>query len=243
MIPSVAPNIQGLDIAGRSDACEEVGGDYFDFLYGRDFSSDRLKVVVGDISGHGVDAALLMTSARALIRSRAAQALAPSEIVSAMNRDLTADMEDTGYFMTLFLLEIQPEQGTMSWVRAGHEPALLYDPQLDAFDELLGQGIPLGIDRSLSYQENMRENIPTGTIIALGTDGIWECINNHGESFGKERFRRIIREFAHEPAHQIVTRVFNELKEYTQGLPSSDDVTLVVIKKGSHGAAPPVDIP
>ena len=71
MIPSSAPQIDGLDIAGRSDSCDEVGGDYFDFLYGQEYSDESIKVVVGDIAGHGVDAALLMTSARAFIRSRA----------------------------------------------------------------------------------------------------------------------------------------------------------------------------
>jgi sigma-B regulation protein RsbU (phosphoserine phosphatase) len=231
LIPAVAPDIQGLDIAGRSDACEEVGGDYYDFLYGPDFSPDSLKIIVGDISGHGVDAALLMTSARAFIRSRAAQALPSSEMVSTMNRDLTLDMEDTGHFMTLFMVEIQPEQGTLHWVRAGHEPALLYKPDVDAFEELLGQGLPLGIDRRFAYQENELGVIQPGMIIALSTDGIWESINARGESFGKKRFRQIIRTYAKQPAYQIVNRVFEELNAFTEGLPSHDDITLVIIKK------------
>jgi sigma-B regulation protein RsbU (phosphoserine phosphatase) len=81
LIPATAPEIKGLDIAGRSDPCQEVGGDYFDFLYGPEYPAGTLRVVVGDISGHGVDAALLMTTARAFIRMRAAQPGEPAQVV------------------------------------------------------------------------------------------------------------------------------------------------------------------
>ncbi len=230
LIPSSAPLIDGLDIAGKSNSCEEVGGDYFDFLFGPGFSTDTLKVVVGDISGHGVDAALMMTSARAFIRTRATQPGSPSGVVTAMNRDLSTDMGDTGHFMTLFFMEIDPKRGTVQWVRAGHDPALLYSREEDRFDELVGTGLPLGVDGEFSYADNALADLAPGTVIALGTDGIWEAGDLGGEPFGKERFRRVIRENADKTAEEIVAGVFEELDRYTHGTPPQDDVTLVVVK-------------
>jgi sigma-B regulation protein RsbU (phosphoserine phosphatase) len=230
LIPSIAPKIEGFDIAGRSHSCEEVGGDYFDFLQGSEYSPDSLKVVVGDISGHGVDAALLMTSARAFIRTRAAQAGSPSQIISSLNRDLAMDMKDTGHFMTLFYLEIDARKNTAHWVRAGHDPALIYYPSEDKFDSLGGSGLPLGVDEEFNYADYVLKMLAPGMVIALGTDGIWESSDAKGHIFGKERLQAIIRKNAGERSEKIVNQVFDELARFTKGMPHHDDVTLVIIK-------------
>ena len=230
LIPSRAPQIEGLDIAGRSDSCDEVGGDYFDFLYGAEYSENSVKVVVGDIAGHGVDAALLMTTARAFIRSRAAQPGSPAQIVSSMNNDLANDMKDSGHFMTLFFLEIDPRSGAVQWVRAGHEPALIYRPAEDEFDELIGEGIALGVEEKFAYSEYALTKMAPGTIVALGTDGIWETTDNHEQPFGKKRFRDIIKSHAAGSAQEILDKVFEEINRFTKGEPPQDDITLVIIK-------------
>jgi sigma-B regulation protein RsbU (phosphoserine phosphatase) len=231
LIPQTAPKIEGLDVAGRSVSCEEVGGDYFDFLSGPEYSAEKLQVVIGDVSGHGVDAALLMTSARAFIRTRAAQAGRPSQVVSQMNRDLALDMGDSGHFMTLFFIEIDPRHGTAHWVRAGHEPALMYKPEEDRFEDLVGLGLPLGVDKSFGYTDYEIEDLSAGTIIALGTDGIWEASDAGGHAFGKERFRQIVRASAKENSAAILQNVFDEVNHFSKGLTPHDDITLVVIKK------------
>ena len=231
LIPQAAPKIEGLDVAGRSVSCEEVGGDYFDFLFGPEYSTEKLQVVIGDVSGHGVDAALLMTSARAFIRTRAAQPGRPSQVVSQMNRDLALDMGDSGHFMTLFFIEIDPRHGTAHWVRAGHEPALMYKPAEDRFEELVGLGLPLGVDKNFGYTDYEIEDLSAGTIIALGTDGIWEASDAGGHAFGKERFRQIVRASAKENSAAILQNVFDEVNHFSKGLPPNDDITLVVIKK------------
>ena len=231
LIPQTAPKIEGLDIAGRSVSCEEVGGDYFDFLSGPEHSTEKLQVVIGDVSGHGVDAALLMTSARAFIRTRAGQSGRISQVVSQMNRDLALDMGDSGHFMTLFFIEIDPLHGTAHWVRAGHEPALMYKPAEDRFEDLVGLGLPLGVDKSFGYTDYEIEDLSAGTIIALGTDGIWEASDAGGHAFGKERFRQIVRASAKENSAAILQNVFDEVNHFSKGLPPNDDITLVVIKK------------
>lgn len=230
LIPARPPSVPGLDLAGRTDSCHEVGGDYFDFLYGPDFPADILRVAVGDISGHGVDAALLMTTARAFTRTRAVQPAGPSAVVGNINRDLALDMGDSGSFMTLFYMEIDPARRTASWVRAGHEPALLYCPVRDQFEELAGAGLPLGVDRDAGFAEQSLPALHPGTLLALGTDGIWEARDPDGRFFGKERFRELLRREAQRSAQEMVTAVFEELGRFCRGMPYEDDVTLVVIK-------------
>lgn len=230
LIPAKPPRIDGLDLAGRTDSCQEVGGDYFDFLYGSDFPAGLLRVAVGDISGHGVDAALLMTTARAFTRTRAVQPAGPSVVVANINRDLSLDMGESGSFMTLFYMEIDPAGRTASWVRAGHEPALLYCPVRDQFEELTGVGLPLGVDKDAGYAEQTLPFLHPGTLLAVGTDGIWEARDPEDHFFGKERFREILRREAGHSAQDMVAAVFDEVGRFCRGMPYQDDVTLVVIK-------------
>jgi len=189
-----------------------------------------LRIVVGDISGHGVDAALLMTSARAFIHTQAKRQRSPAQMVSSMNRYLSSDMAETGHFMTLFLMEIDPVNQTTRWVRAGHDPALMFLPHEDRFTELGGGGMPLGVDENAEYSEADSDGLAPGTIIALGTDGIWEAENLDGEPFGKQRLQEIIRRHADHSSATILDKVFDALKRFTGGVPAHDDVTLVIVK-------------
>lgn len=230
LLPQDRPQVSGLDIAGKNVSCDEIGGDYYDFLWSREPGKGPFSVVVGDISGHGVDSALLMTTARAFLRMRASQPGTISEIVTAMNRHLAQDVLDTGKFMTLFYLAIDPDKKRMDWVRAGHDPALVYDPATDEFEELKGGGIALGVVNDVEYQEHHRDGLENGQIIAIGTDGIWEAFNREGEMFGKDRLRSIIRSKACESASLILSSVYDELNQFTLGKKSEDDITLVIIK-------------
>ena len=230
LLPQSKPEVQGLDIAGRNVSCDEIGGDYFDFLWRRENPNGPFTVAVGDITGHGVDSALLMTSARAFLRMRASQPGTMAEVITAMNRHLTRDVLETGRFMTLFYLTVDPQKDTMEWVRAGHDPAILYDPQQDAFEELKGSGLALGVNDTFEYAENHQKGLANGQIIAIGTDGIWEAFNKKGKMFGKERFRDIIRQNANRGADDILNAVYNQIGQFTEGQKSEDDITLVIIK-------------
>ena len=230
LLPQGKPMVKGLDIAGKNVSCDEIGGDYFDFIWRLDSKKGPFSVVVGDISGHGVDSALLMTTARAFLRMRASQPGTISEIITAMNRHLTRDILESGRFMTLVYMTIDPDKSHIDWVRAGHDPAILYDPVRDEFEELKGSGIALGVNDAFDYEENFRRNLINGQIIAIGTDGIWEAVNSEGEMFGKMRFRDIIRKNANAGAGDILNAVYSELNQFTLGHRSEDDITLVVIK-------------
>jgi sigma-B regulation protein RsbU (phosphoserine phosphatase) len=230
LLPHEKPMVKGLDIAGKNVSCDEIGGDYFDFIWRLDSKKGPFSVVVGDISGHGVDSALLMTTARAFLRMRASQPGTISEIITAMNRHLTRDILESGRFMTLFYMTIDPEKNHIDWVRAGHDPAIIYDPSRDEFEELKGSGVALGVNEAFDYEESCRRDLTNGQIIAIGTDGIWEAVNREGEMFGKVRFRNIIRKNADAAAGDILNAVYSELNRYTRGQRSEDDITLVVIK-------------
>ncbi len=155
LMPQEPPAVEGLDIAGRTLSCEAIGGDYFDYLWDRACLGDPLSVVVGDVTGHGIDAALLMTTARAFLRMRASQCGGIAPIITEMNRHLARDVSDSGRFMTLACLRFDIKNRVLHWVRAGHPPVLVYDPANDRFKELRGQGLPLGVDADYQYNENI----------------------------------------------------------------------------------------
>jgi sigma-B regulation protein RsbU (phosphoserine phosphatase) len=229
LLPRHAPEIEGLDIAGKSIYCEETGGDYFDYLpVGRN-GQHKIKIMVGDVSDHGIASALLMTTARAFLRQRASKAGNLNQIIADVNRQLSRDVEDSGRFMTLFFCEIDSPNRVIRWVNAGHDPALTFDPDSANFEELAGHSLPLGVSEKTAFQEFQRKILP-GQILLIGTDGIWESQNARGQMFGKERFRHVISAHARKTAIEILQAVIDELNRFSHPLGKEDDVTLVVIK-------------
>jgi len=230
LLPRASPKVHGLDIAGRNICCDEVGGDYYDFFLQQEGFGNAFSVAVGDITGHGVDAALLMSSARAFLRVHVSQEDSIAEIIRSMNSHLAADVMETGRFMTLFYLSINSDLHSLQWVRAGHEPALVYDPMTDQFEELMGPGVALGIEPDYSFTVNRKEGLHDGQVIAIGTDGLWETRNIEGEMFGKERFKTLLRNLADRPATDILNAIFSDLDDFRAGRRADDDITLVLVK-------------
>ncbi len=229
LLPQSDPLLPGFDIAGASIYCDETGGDYYDFIETNRGGQAGLAVVVGDVSGHGVSSALLMATARALIMLRSSMPGEAAGIINDVNRYLSLDTAQTGNFMTFFYCELTERETEVRWVRAGHDPALVYDPATDAFDELKGQGLALGLDNTFEY-ESFHRRIETGQVIMIGTDGIWEMHNKAGEMFGKEALMEIIRNNQTVSARQIVDTVTETLERFRGDEAPEDDITLVVIK-------------
>ncbi len=232
LLPNRSPALEGFDIEGRSVYCDETGGDYYDYLLMDESEPGRLGVALGDVTGHGVAAALLMTTARALLRSRVSLPGAIGHQLTDINRHLSADNEH-GRFMTLFYLLVDAREGVLRWSTAGHDPAIVYEPAGDRFTELDGDngGIPLGVVADWTYGEGQRDIPPHGSIVLLGTDGIWEQRNEAREMFGKERLREVIRRHAGEPAGAIGDAVLRAVGAFRGATPQADDITLVVIKR------------
>jgi sigma-B regulation protein RsbU (phosphoserine phosphatase) len=227
LLPHNPPVISGLDIAGVSLYCDKVGGDYFDYFK---LPDNRLGVVVADSAGHGVGAALHMATARAYMRANIHWADKAGGFVNRVNYLLTRDSIDTGRFATLFFLEINLEAQTLHWVRAGHDPAMVYDPVQDTFQKLEGEGIPLGIVEDFAFEEYTFSNLQANSIIVISTDGIGETRNPDGRMFGLERFQDIIRDNAADSSENIKNAVIKALEQYQGSTSWEDDITLVVIK-------------
>ncbi len=230
LLPNGGSVWDGLDIAGRSLFCDQTGGDYYDYFEKSDRTSRTISIVAGDVSDHGLPSALLMTTARAFLRECASRADSVASIVGHVNRHLTHDVQTSGRFMTLFYAEIDCKARSIRWVRAGHDPALVYDPRSGEFDELGGQGgLPLGVFEDAHYEEYHRE-LAAGQVLVMGTDGIWEARNREGRMFGKLILQQVIRDNAVRPAVEIVEKVLEALRQFLFPLDIQDDATLVVVK-------------
>lgn len=230
LLPKSDPNIAGLDIAGRSVYCDETGGDYYDFLKIDGPGDGHIGVVVGDVSDHGIPSALLMATVRAQIRQRCSSHGNIEQVVADVNRQLTQDVKDSGRFMTLFYMEINRPNRIISWVDAGHDPAILYDPNTGKVDELNGAGnLALGVMEGAKFKEATRDIAP-GQIIVIATDGIWEARNPNGEMFGKDELYKIIHQNASATANEIQRAVFESIRRFRKDAKLEDDMTLVVIK-------------
>jgi sigma-B regulation protein RsbU (phosphoserine phosphatase) len=231
LLPSAAPTIPGLDIAGRSVYCQETGGDYFDYIpFSGPSGEMRVWAAVGDVVGHGVSAALLMTTVRALLRGRLDLPGGMAQKVCDINRLLCKDTSASGSFVTLFLLEVDPAAGRLEWVRGGHDPGLLYRARTDAWEELAGPGMALGVEEACVYVGGSGAGFGLGDIVMIGTDGIWETRNPRGETFGKQRVADVVRAHRDRPAERILEEVLRELDRFRGRADQEDDVTLVVIK-------------
>ena len=230
LLPHQSPRFDRLDIAGTSIYCDETGGDYYDYIDRRIGDQRHIGVAIGDVAGHGISSALLMATVRSSLRQRAALPGGVEQIISDVNRQLAQDVEDSGQFMTMFYLTIDPMCSQAHWVRAGHDPAVLYDPISETFEELGGAGIALGVDEDWEYKAYTKANLSNGQIIFLSTDGIWEAFNSNGEMFGKDRIYDILRNNALKRADDIIQELLASLKSFQQGAPIEDDITLVIIK-------------
>ena len=227
LLPQKAPEHPGLELTGTSIYCDETGGDYYDFFK---LPNSNLGVVVADASDHGVGSALLMTTARAFMISGVPNFQGPAQLAGEINQFLTRDSSKTSRFMSMFFLEIDVPAKMLRWVRAGHEPAILYDPENSTFEHLSGQGLVLGVDEDYIYHEYEYKRWAPGSVLVVGTDGIHETCNTNGKMFGVDGLQETMAKHSAESAHAIQTAVVDRLNQFRGKADQQDDVTLVVVK-------------
>lgn len=227
LLPGRAPDVPGLDISGTSLYCEEVGGDYYDYFK---FSGNRVGIAVTDSSDHGVGAGLHMTTIRAFLRYGAAGYTGASPLIESVNRHLTRDSFESGHFTTVFFADIDLERRKIIWIRAGHEPALLYSPESGAFTRLLGSGMALGVDPEAKIHEYEIRGWENGAILAMVSDGLKESRNSAGEMYGENRIQALIARYSDQPAQTIQKELIGDLKGFIGKVPIADDITVVIVK-------------
>ncbi len=229
LLPPGPPKVAGLDIAGHSTYCDETGGDYYDFLLIGQSPQQKLLLAIGDVTGHGIAAALIMSGARAVLRDRDGSAVQLPELMQRLNTLLASDYSGR-HLMTMHLSVIDPQTGMFHWANAGHDPALIYDPAADNFKEPDDGGVPLGVLPDGQYDQYTFGPLHPGQIIMLSTDGVWEMRNSQGEQFGKQRLRQVIRAAAAYPAGEIARVLLTSLAAFRGSFRPTDDVTFVIVK-------------
>ncbi len=218
-----------FEISGTVLYCDETGGDFFDIIE-LDHAKEKVCVVVGDVVGHGISAALLMTTARALLRSSLHQDLDLARCINHVNRLLCLDTAESGSFVTLFAVIIDTQKQDIEWVRAGHDPAIYYDAQKEKIIELKGQGIVLGLDETFEYSCCKRSGLEKGSCIVIGTDGVWEVENTDNERFGKDPIEKLISTSRNLCAKDLLYTLINDIELFKKGARQEDDITLAVLK-------------
>lgn len=236
LLPSTPPTPGELDIAAVSVYSDETGGDYYDFPVEQGAMSEgpdgSLLVAIGDVTGHGIGAALIMATARAAIRTRFQQGGDLGRVLDDVNRVLVRDIPG-GRFMTLLALLVDHDGSGFGWASAGHDPPLIFDPNTETFREPDGGGVPLGIVEEESF-DVYRETLPgPGAIVVAATDGVWETVNAEGEFFGKDRLRDVVRNHAADDADTIARSIVEATHDFRGHDHPADDVTVVVVRHRS----------
>jgi sigma-B regulation protein RsbU (phosphoserine phosphatase) len=231
LLPAEAPPMRGLDVHGFSAYCDETGGDYYDYLLPDETLAGDGPVlfVIADVMGHGIASALGMASARAILKAREHDAAPLGALMAALNDLLVPEMGGRR-FITMLLLQIDAARRTATWTAAGHDPAIVYDPQTDTFGETGYGGIPLGIDQGETYEQHTYAMLRPGQVIVLGTDGVWDTTDATGDFFGQTRVKEIVRENFKRSSREIAEAIRTATESFRGNRPQRDDVTLVVIK-------------
>jgi sigma-B regulation protein RsbU (phosphoserine phosphatase) len=179
--------------------------------------------------GHGIAAALLMATARAALHSRVIDKPTLGALMTRVNQVLAGNNRHKR-FMTLALLEIDARTSTVKWASAGHDPAIVFDPATGEFHELDGGDIPLGVDEGVDYADYQSRQFTPGSLMVIGTDGVWETFNASKEFYGKDRLREIIRSNHTLTAKEIAAALEADLDGFRGAGLVTDDVTFVIVK-------------
>ncbi len=233
LLPKKAPNIKSYDISGMSIYSDETGGDYYDFIDLVDIGADHLGIAVGDVSGHGIGAALLMASARGVIRSHASgfsQDL--GDLFAMLNQHLLRDT-GTNQFLTFFYGILDSETNSFRWASAGHDPAIWVKKRGRECQELPNTGMPLGISKEASFLQSGPITLAEEDVVLIGTDGIRETRNAEGREFGRDRLEQILIQNLDLTTKEICQKVVEAVKDFRQDAPQKDDITMVIIKRCS----------
>jgi phosphoserine phosphatase RsbU/P len=235
LLPAGTPTVPHLDLHGASLYCDATGGDYYDFLLAKGLQDGSVLLAVADVMGHGIGSALLMAATRGALWAEIHDASNLADSLDRVNMVLSKDARHNK-FVTLQLLAIDPRNGAAQWASAGHDPAIVYDPQRDEFFELEGCGVPLGVMEDFAYEEfKLPQPLPQRAIITIGTDGIWEAMDVHNELFGKDRMKDAIRSAvkkdANATAQSISQAILDAVVAFRGSARVTDDITLIVARR------------
>ncbi|HEY6047016.1 MAG TPA: SpoIIE family protein phosphatase [Pyrinomonadaceae bacterium] len=228
--PTAAPQLNGYELQGISFPCYEIGGDYYDFI---ERANGNLVVALGDVSGKGTAAALLMSSLHAAVHAQVESHESPVKTIQSINRYLVASIP-ANRFVTLFYAELDPKNGSLAFLNAGHNPPLIVHSG-GTMEQLAAGGLPLGIMADADFREG-RTKLQPGDVLVIYSDGVSEAVNPEGEEFGPTRLYEVVARNLDASAAGIRDRIESSLTKFCQGTPAADDITLVICKRLAESA-------
>jgi serine phosphatase RsbU (regulator of sigma subunit) len=228
LVPSKAPDVAGADIAFATRPQNSVAGDYYDAFYPDPDNHEKLMLVVADVAGKSVPAALLMATLQASLRTVAVENAPLADLVARLNRYACAHSLDGMRFTTAVLGEYNPATRRLVYVNAGHNAPILRRANGDLLQLDVG-GLPLGIQSNVVYETADLELKP-GDALIFFTDGVVEAFNEAGEEFGNERWNEAIRNLPDWNAHQTLQHLMKKVDEFVRATRQSDDITCLVFR-------------
>lgn len=230
LLPSKAPDFPGYAIVGINVPARHVSGDYYDFL---SLDSGHCGVVIGDVSGKGVPASLIMATCRSVLRSVAGCELSPSAVLRRVNAMVFPDMKED-MFISMAYAVLEADSSAVKLCRAGHDAPFLYRAADQSCTRVNPPGMAVGIDGGRVFNRVCNDyalELAAGDCLILYTDGLTEALNSSGDEFGVESVVQAIVETAPQGAAAILERLTSDLKKFVGEAPQHDDITLIVIQK------------
>jgi sigma-B regulation protein RsbU (phosphoserine phosphatase) len=230
LMPEQAPFADRLEISCYSKPAREVGGDYYDFIRPQS-DNHSLYIVVGDVKGKGMAAALYMVRVQALLQYLLEEIPSPKEVLIALNHNICKIMRKD-YFISMMITRIQ-QNDKFSLCRAGHMPVIHYQAQERNCKIVAPKGIAIGLENSGYFQRSLEEvnlDAKPNDVFIFYTDGLIETMNNKGDQYGEESLLKVIRENATKSPAEIKDSVLKNVAKFSGTAPSHDDLTLIVVK-------------
>lgn len=227
LLPQSSPSIEGFDVAGWSEAADQTGGDYYDWL---PLSDGRLVVSLADVTGHGIGPALVTAVCRAYARATIDGRAPLVETVTRLNRLLCDDLP-ADRFVTYVVAVLDGEHGSVEVLSGGHGPLLFYEAATGEVRATPAQGIPLGLIHETDFEQPIDQRFAPDDMLVLVSDGCYEITNPGGEQFGVGRLINAIRAHAKQDAASLIAAVRDEIERFAYGRPPADDMTMLVIKR------------
>ena len=223
-----APAVPGFQIASRFEACTDITGDFFVFI---PLPQGCIGFAIGDVSGHGVQAGLIMSMAKKTLEIYAAQGMGPADTLARVNDALVPDLGGK-MFISMCYAVMDPNEGTITWARAGHNPAMHYNLVSEKAGEIRPKGMVVGMKSGAIFRQSLEEevtHIEPGDVFLLYTDGITETMNLQHEEFGAERLTDIVKQFSGDGPDVMVDQIMDRIRHFRGPRPPADDATMVAM--------------
>lgn len=225
LLPTVVPEVTGYELLGWSRPARLIGGDYYDLIA---LDDDSWGLVVGDVSGKGMPAALMVSTVHSALRLLLDRLEVGPTLLERLNRHI-ADTSAPNKFITFFMAEVDSRHGEVRFLNAGHNPAILMDAS-GGFRELKTGGLPLGLLPDSSYRDG-GFGMESGDLLCIYSDGITEAVSAADEEFGQERLIEVLREYHREPLQRVIAAIDRATAEFARGMPQADDQTLLLLRR------------